>query len=62
MLFMAAVWSSVRYVTDPGLSTTGYGLCFCIQDMFCCVVPVLVGRVIDRTQVDSGGYRWVHGD
>ena len=57
-MFMSAFWPCIKYVVPNALTTTAYGITFCIQDSMIFLGTVLTGTVIDATVKYSGGYFW----
>jgi len=58
-LFMGSYWPCIKFVVDKSLTTTAYGICFCIQDIFGFFMPLIIGQIIDHTKNIMGGYYWV---
>jgi len=46
-------------VVPSGLTTTAYGIAFCMQNSMLFISPIIAGLIIDSTQKYSGGYFWV---
>lgn len=53
-LVPAALWPSVPKIIDEKILGSAYCVIFWVQNIGLCLVPLLIGKVLDKT----GGYFW----
>lgn len=57
-MFMSSYWPCVKLIIPSNLTTTAYGLAYCMQNLLLVIGPAVAGIIIDRTELTSGGYLW----
>ena len=66
-LYIATFWACIKYATvlydrivvAKNMTTTAFGLAFCIQDFLIFFGPIFTGLVIDKNSSPARGYFWV---
>eukprot|EP00826_Nyctotherus_ovalis_P032252 TRINITY_DN2600_c0_g8_i2.p1 TRINITY_DN2600_c0_g8~~TRINITY_DN2600_c0_g8_i2.p1 ORF type:complete len:112 (-),score=19.40 TRINITY_DN2600_c0_g8_i2:16-351(-) len=57
-MFMSSYWPCVKLIIPSKLTTTAYGLAYCMQNLLLVIGPAVAGIIIDKTELTSGGYLW----
>eukprot|EP00826_Nyctotherus_ovalis_P032715 TRINITY_DN2634_c0_g1_i8.p2 TRINITY_DN2634_c0_g1~~TRINITY_DN2634_c0_g1_i8.p2 ORF type:complete len:173 (-),score=45.98 TRINITY_DN2634_c0_g1_i8:180-698(-) len=55
-IYLTSYWPCIKFTVPSRLTTTAYGLNFCLQASLMVLGPLLTGYVIDKTKKYSEGY------